>query len=101
MTVDRKCPTCIGLATLGDEKSMTTVFGLRGRFQAQRLVGQQVPPMPTATHASLETNVEKPRARPLRAERRTARDRPRCASSAARSRGLRASALASAMQPLA
>ena len=30
MTVERRCPTCIGLATLGEEKSMTTVRGCAG-----------------------------------------------------------------------
>ena len=30
MTVERMWPTCIGLATLGDEKSMTTVRGCAG-----------------------------------------------------------------------
>ena len=42
MTVERRCPTCIGLATLGDEKSMTTVLARAGGLQAERLVGQQV-----------------------------------------------------------
>ena len=42
MTVERRCPTCIGLATLGEEKSMTTVFGLRGGLQPETVVGQEL-----------------------------------------------------------
>ena len=47
MTVERKCPTCIGLATLGEEKSMTTVFALRGRLEAQRSSAKQLAVTPT------------------------------------------------------
>ena len=38
--VVRKCPTCISLATLGEEYSTTTICG-RGRYwNAQPVVGQ-------------------------------------------------------------
>ena len=43
ITVDRRCPTCIGLATLGDEKSMTTVFALRGLAEPKRGIRQERP----------------------------------------------------------
>ena len=35
ITVERMCPTCIGLATLGAEKSITKVRGLADRRDAQ------------------------------------------------------------------
>ena len=41
MTVERRCPTCIGLATLGEEKSMTTVRGCSGGRDPAGFVGQQ------------------------------------------------------------
>ena len=42
MTVERRCPTCIGLATLGDEKSMTTVLAFAGGSRPNDVVGQEV-----------------------------------------------------------
>ena len=41
MTVERRCPTCIGLATFGDEKSMTTVLTCAGGSSPSALVGQR------------------------------------------------------------
>ena len=42
MTVERRCPTCIGLATLGDEKSITTVRGCAGGTMPGNLVAEQI-----------------------------------------------------------
>ena len=99
ITVERRCPTCIGLATLGDEKSMTTVLACA--------VGAR----PSVSSASSACNVEATQ----ESSRRTLRNPGPATSggpaigarstvraiSCARSRGLRFSVLASAMQPLA
>ena len=59
MTVERKCPTCIGLATLGEEKSMTTVFAFAG---GSRPSDSSVKSSPSAdaTHASWRRRLRNP-----------------------------------------
>ena len=79
---------------------MTTVLACAGGVQAERLVGQELAASAAATQASLRRTLRNPgpatSGGPAIGARSTA-----VASSAARSRGLRPSALASAMQPLA
>ena len=42
MTVERMCPTCIGLATLGEEKSITTVRGCAGGTMPGKPAAEQI-----------------------------------------------------------
>ncbi len=93
MTVDRRCPTCIGLATLGEEKSITTVLTRLRRGQAEVLVDEEVAEA-RGDPGIVQPDVEEPGPGDLgrSGDRRRG---PRCRPvPGARSRGLRPMALA-------
>ncbi len=99
ITVERRWPTCIGLATFGDEKSMTTDLTRAGS------------PSPSRSSVSNSRKAEETQAsfkRRLRNPGPATSGGPaigvrstRTATCCANSRGLRPSDLANAMQPLA
>ena len=60
ITVERMCPTCIGLATLGEEKSMTTVRGFAGRREARGTSSPSRSPSVSRDPGVVEPDVEKP-----------------------------------------
>ena len=63
MIVLRRWPTCIGLATLGELKSMTNVCGDWARLDAQALSRGHFAAIELASQSGAQRNIDEARAR--------------------------------------